>query len=124
MLALSSTLAVGIGLPIEATTASNQVSRRFGSCSELSKVWSNAIGRDDRSRTRYIKYQRDNYYKDTHVMVRAGVYRRNSHLDADRDGVLCEEYFEQRDGIRWAFGAIECVMGGGNPQSDGTCRKS
>ncbi len=120
-LTFSFTVLVGGGLATQAVAASNSVSRKFASCDELSKVWSSAIGRDDASRTRYIKYRRDNYYKDTHVVVRAGVYRRNSQLDVDKDGVICEEYFEQIDGIRRVFGWLDCNLRGGTVRPDDTC---
>jgi len=109
---------IGLASPVDATPTF----RKFSTCDELAQRWSYAIARDDASRTRYIKYQRDNYYTPTSVVVRAGVYRANTFLDADRDGVLCEEYFERIDKIGMAFRIAECVLFGGD-WVDGRCVK-
>lgn len=105
-------LFISLASPVSAQTSTQ--SRRFATCEELSVKWSSAIGKDDRSRTAYIDYRTRNYYKATHVVVKRGVYLRNVHLDTDRDGVLCEEYFERRNGIRTLFQIVECKMGGGS----------
>lgn len=105
-------LLASFAVPVKAQISTQ--TRRFATCDELSRRWSSAIGKDDRSRTRYIDYQRRNYYKATLVVVRPGVYSRNVHLDIDRDGVLCEEYFERVSGTRTLFQIIECEMGGGS----------
>lgn len=96
--------------------------KTFRTCVELEKKWNYAIARDDASRTRYINYQRNNYKSETRVVVRGGVYRKNSFLDTDRDGVLCEEHFERRDKIGLAGLIAFCVLTGGDWR-DGRCVK-
>lgn len=71
--------------------------RRVSSCDEMVKTWTSAPAKDERSRTAYIKWKKDNYY-DVLISIteRPIVYKNNASLDFDKDGILCEEFYEGR----------------------------
>jgi len=107
---LSSVLCLSSAAPIDAISRPSKAV--FPSCRELSKKWPTAVARDETSRTAYIKNRLANYYSPTTVIVRSGVYRRNIHLDANRNGVLCEEWYEQTDGAADAIDFFKCMLSG------------
>jgi hypothetical protein len=77
------------------TTAS--AATRFISCDELLKSWTSAPAKNEKSRTSYIKWKKDNYYDVLiSISVMPAVYRKNASLDFDKDGILCEELYESR----------------------------
>ncbi len=77
------------------TTAS--AATRFISCDELLKSWTSAPAKNEKSRTSYIKWKKDNYYDVLiSISVMPTVYRKNASLDFDKDGILCEEFYESR----------------------------
>lgn len=77
------------------TTAS--AATRFISCDELLKSWTSAPAKNEKSRTSYIKWKKDNYYDVLiSISVMPAVYRKNASLDFDKDGILCEEFYESR----------------------------
>jgi hypothetical protein len=84
--------------------------KRFNSCAEL---WESnrftLIAKDDASRTRYIKYQIDNFYEPKSVRVRRKFYQQNRHLDSDRDGVLCEDYVNKGYETAMKLGRAMCL---------------
>jgi hypothetical protein len=79
-----------------------------------------AIAKDDASRTRYIKYQIDNYYDPIGVIVRRGVYNRNSHLDPKKVGILCLEHYTRLRGAADAVDLFRCMLRGGE-YKNGVC---
>ena len=82
----------------------------FKTCAEL---WESnrfsLYAKDDASRTRYIKYQIDNFYEPKPVRVRRKFYEQNRHLDADRDGVLCEDYVNKAYETAMKLGMAICL---------------
>ena len=77
------------------TTAS--AATRFNSCDELLRTWSSAPAKSEKSLTSYIKWKKDNYYDVLiSITVRPVVYKNNASLDFDKDGILCEEFYESR----------------------------
>ena len=84
---------------------------RFDSCA---KLWESSrfslYAKDDASRTRYIKYQIDNFYEPKLVRVRRKFYEQNRHLDADRDGVLCEDYVNKSYEAAMRIGRALCAL--------------
>jgi hypothetical protein len=71
--------------------------RRVSSCDEMVKTWTSAPAKNKRSRTSYIKWKKDNYYDVLiSITVRPLVYKNNASFDFDKDGILCEEFYESR----------------------------
>ena len=71
--------------------------RRVSSCDEMVKTWTSAPAKDERSRTSYIKWKKDNYYDVLiSITVRPLAYKNNASFDFDKDGILCEEFYESR----------------------------
>ena len=87
---------------------------RFSSCDELVKDWPSAPAKDEKSRTKYIKWKLDNYYTvSISIIVRPAVYRKNVHLDNDKDGILCEESYENSAKLWLGINIAFCTLGNG-----------
>jgi hypothetical protein len=86
---------------------------RYKNCKRFQEAYRETLfAKDDRSRTKYIRYQIDNFYEPEKTVVDRKFYARNRHLDRDRDGVICEDYVNED--YEWAkrFGKFACLIVG------------
>ena len=59
---------------------------RYKNCKRFQEAYRETLfAKDDRSRTKYIRYQIDNFYEPEKTVVDRKFYARNRHLDRDRD---------------------------------------
>jgi hypothetical protein len=88
---------------------------RYKDCEELySRLSPGAPARDARSREKYLESKKKRGEQNrVLVVVRPAVYRRNSHLDLNQNGILCEDTFEQWAGVALVAEITGCVLGGG-----------
>jgi Excalibur calcium-binding domain len=96
--------------PVTASAAT-----QFSSCEELVKVWPSAPAKDEKSRTKYIKWKLDNYYTVLiAIVVRPAIYKQNVRLDNDKDGILCEESYENSAKLWLGMSIAFCTLGNGD----------
>lgn len=80
-----SPVAAATASPSEATATVTTTATRYKNCTALNKVYAHGVGkkgaRDRTSGSRPV----------TNFRVNTTVYRANTHLDRDKDGIACEK---------------------------------
>lgn len=84
---------------------------RYKNCKRFQEAYRVTLfAKDDRSRTKYIRYQIDNFYEPKKTVVDRKFYDRNRHLDRDRDGVICEDYIDEDYEAAMRLGKALCLL--------------
>ena len=92
---LSMSLALGLSLATsvqfeQVEAATKEV--KYSTCKELNKVYANGVRKSkDTKNAVYSKKNNKTSYKATNAVVNAELYKMNTHLDKDEDGIACEK---------------------------------
>ncbi len=88
-------------------------------CAIFKSKYSNVIARSQADKTRYTSTDSLTAQVAGSIAVKPVIYRQNSNLDFDRDGLLCEEDLEMAVGFARAAEVLDGMLGG-NKSSSGS----
>lgn len=90
-------MSLALGLTLVTSTQFDQVEAatkevKYSTCKELNKVYANGVRTSkDTKNAVYSKKEKKTNYKATKAVVNANLYKLNTHLDNDKDGIACEK---------------------------------